>query len=508
VDVGAGEPGTAFIPKEVPMNRLNTLCRRGAAAGWLAVLLVLLGCSTNPATGKRQLALISEQQEIAMGLEADQQVQQQLGLYPDNELQAYVNRVGQKLAAASERPSLQWTFRVVDDPVVNAFALPGGHIYVTRGLLTHLTSEAELASVMGHEIGHVTARHSVEQMSKAQLAQIGLIAGMIVKPELANYSDLASTGLQLMFLKFSRDDERQADDLGLRYMYQQNYDPREMPQVFETLRRVSAQQGEGRIPGWLATHPTEEARIKTISSKVANLNVSGNRIVNREGYIKQLDNVVFGPNPREGYFVGNTFIQPDLGIQIRFPQGWKTSNEKQAVGAISPNQDAVVVVTLSDQRSPQAAAQQFFSQQGIQEGQTLRTDLGGLPAVARIFGAQTQSGNIQGIAAFAEKSGKVYRILGYTVAQNWSRYEDLLSSSLSSFGPVTDRQALNVQPKRVDVVSLPSSMTLEEFARRYPSTVDLATLAIINQADPSTRFPAGTEVKRVVGGELPAEQGR
>jgi predicted Zn-dependent protease len=491
------------------MYRLNTLSRRTAVAGWLAALLVLLSCSTNPATGKRQLALISEEQEIAMGREADQQVQQQLGLYNDAELQAYVNRVGQKLAAASERPKLQWTFRVVDDPVVNAFALPGGHIYVTRGLLTHLTSEAELASVLGHEIGHVTARHSVEQMSKAQLAQIGLIAGMIVKPELANYGDLVNTGLQLMFLKFSRDDERQADDLGLGYMYRQSYDPREMPQVFETLRRVSAQQGSGgRLPGWLATHPTEEARIRTISSEVAKLDVSGNRIVNREGYVKQLDNVVFGPNPREGYFVGSTFIQPELGIQIRFPQGWKTSNEKQAVGAISPNQDAIVVVSLSDQRSAQAAAQQFFSQQGIQQGQTLRTDLGGLPAVARTFGVQTQSGEIEGIAAFAEKDGKVFRILGYTTSQNFRRYNDVLSSSLGSFGRVTDRAALNVEPKRVDVVSLPSPMTLEEFMRKYPSTVDTQTVAIINQADANTRFPAGTEVKRVVGGELPTQESR
>ena len=162
----------------------TTLWRRGTALGSAAALSLLLGCATNPATGKPQLALISEQQEIELGRQNDQQVQQQLGLYPDPRLQDYVNRVGQKLAAASERPNLAWTFRVVDDPVVNAFALPGGHIYVTRGLMTHLTSEAELAAVLGHEIGHVTARHSVEQMSKQQLAQIGLLAGAILSPEL------------------------------------------------------------------------------------------------------------------------------------------------------------------------------------------------------------------------------------------------------------------------------------------------------------------------------------
>ena len=498
------------------MERLSTMWRRGAGAGCLAALLVLASCSTNPATGKSQVALISEQQEIAMGKEADTQIQQQLGLYADPELQAYVNRVGQKLAAASERPNLPWSFRVVDDPVVNAFALPGGFIYVTRGLLTHLTSEAELASVLGHEIGHVTGRHSVEQMSKAQLAQIGLIAGAIFRPELANqYGGLAQQGLQLLFLKHGRDDERQADDLGLRYMNQQSYDPREMPPVFATLQRVSAQQQRqqglqgGRIPNWLATHPSEEERIRTISGKVAQIGGDfSNRTVNREGYLKALDNVVFGQNPREGYFVGNTFIQPDLGFQIRFPEGWKGSNQKASVGAVSPNQDAVVVVSLSSQGSPQQAAQQFFSQQGIQAGQALQADLGGLPAVARSFGAQTQQGSLEGIAAFAEHNNKVYQILGYTSAQNWRRYGDAISGSLGSFERVTDRQALDVQPKRVDVVSIANAMTLDEFARRYPSTVDMETLAIINQADSNTRFPAGAEVKRVVGGNLPAERGR
>ncbi|HSK78985.1 MAG TPA: M48 family metalloprotease [Thermoanaerobaculia bacterium] len=494
------------------MVRPNTIWKRGTVPALLAGLLMLAGCSTNPATGKRQIALISEQQEVAMGREADQQVGQQLGLYPDDELQRYVNQLGQKLAAASERPDLPWTFRVVDDPVVNAFAFPGGYIYVTRGLLTHLTSEAELVSVLGHEIGHVTGRHSVEQMSKAQLAQVGLIAGMIVSPELAQqYGQLAQAGLQLMFLKYGRDDEREADDLGLRYMYGEGYDPREMPQVFDVLRRVSEQQGAGRVPGWMSTHPAPENRIQRINEQIAQLGgIDRNRTVARDRYLAQVDNVVFGQNPREGYFQGNLFVQPELGIQIRFPQGWKMSNQKQAVGAISPNQDAIVVVTLSGQRSPEAAAQQFFSQQGVQQGQSLRADLGGLPAVARVFGAQTQQGELQGVVAFTEHDNRVYQIMGYTTANRWRSYSDVLSGAVGTFERVTDRRLLNVEPKRLDVVSLPSAMTLEEFARRYPSTVDLQTLAIINQANGDTRFPAGTEVKRVVGGELPrsASMGR
>jgi len=474
-----------------------------AVGGVLLGALALPSCSTNPATGKSQLALVSEQQEVAMGKEADQQISQQLGLYPDEELQAYVNRLGQKLAASSERPNLPWTFRVVDDPVVNAFALPGGYIYVTRGLLTHLTSEAELVSVLGHEIGHVTGRHSVEQMSKQQLAQVGLIAGMILKPELAeSYGSLAQQGLGLLFLKYGRDDEREADDLGLRYLNQGSYDPREMSPVFETLGRVSQQQGQGRVPNWLATHPAPEDRVQRINAQVAKLGTDfTGRTVGRERYLQSIDNVVFGPNPREGYFQGNTFIHPELAFQIRFPEGWKTSNQKAAVGATSPNQDAIVMLRLAPGSSPQEAARAFFSQQGIQQGEPVRANLSGLPAVTSTFGVQGQQGNLIGVASFVESAGKVYQILGYTTESNWGRYDDLLSNSIGTFSRVTDRKALDVQPRRVDVVSLPSAMTLQEFARRYPSTVDLTTLAIINQAEASTNFPAGQELKRVVGGE-------
>ncbi|HYU34903.1 MAG TPA: M48 family metalloprotease [Thermoanaerobaculia bacterium] len=471
-----------------------------SVAALMACALFLASCSTNPATGKHQLAFIGEDQEIAMGREAAQQAAQSIGLYQDDQLQAYVSRVGKQLAANSERPNLPWTFQVVDDPSVNAFALPGGFIFVTRGLLTHLTSEAELASVVGHEIGHVTARHSVEQMSKAQLAQIGLIAGMVLRPELANYGDLAQTGLQLLFLKYSRDDESQADDLGLRYMVRGNYDAREMPQVFETLRRVSQKESQGgRVPNWLLTHPTEEARIQRIGSEVAKLNRDfSNATVGRESYLRSVDNVVFGQNPREGYFRGNTFIHPELGFQIQFPQGWKTSNQKQTVGAISPREDAVVVVTLSDSSSPQQAAQQFFSQQGIVQGQSLQGS--GMPAVTRTFGVQRgQSGDLEGVATFVEHGNRVYQILGYTLANRWSGYNNDLQSALASFSQVSDRRLLSVEPQRLDIVTLPNAMTLQEFASRYPSSVDLQTLAIINQAEPGTRFPAGTEVKRVVG---------
>lgn len=487
------------------MHGIGTL-RHGTAAALLALAFAAAACSTNPATGKKQLAMMGQGQEVEMGRQADQEIAATMGLYPDEKVQAYVDRIGKALAAKSERPDLPWTFRVLDDPIVNAFALPGGYVYVTRGLMTHLTSEAELASVLGHEIGHITGRHTVERLSKTQLASLGLAVGMILQPELRNYGDLAQAGLGLLFLKYSRDDEREADSLGLRYLSAGDYDPQEMVEVFDVLRRVSAQQKQGRVPGWLATHPTPEDRIQRISAAVAKLPDPGDdRIVARERYLQAVDGVVFGDNPREGYFRGNTFIQPELGFQITFPPGWKPSNQKQAVGAISPGEDAVVVLTLSGRSSPEQAAREFFSQQGVQQGPALRASIGGLPAVANVFGvARQQQASLQGIAAFVELGGKVYQLLGYTTENRWNGYDAVLSGAIASFERVTDRRALDVQPKRVDVVTLPSAMTLEEFARRYPSTVDLETLAIINHLEGNERIPAGTEVKRVVGGELPA----
>src|SRR5256884_6093923 len=256
----------------------------------LAALAALAaGCAVNPATGSRQLMLVSESQEIALGRDYEPQVAGSIGIYSDSGLQRYIQQFGARLAASSERPNLPWSFRVVDDPVVNAFALPGGFIYVTRGILAHLNSEAELAGVVGHEIGHVTARHSASQMTKQQLAQVGLVVGSIASSEFGRYAGLASQALGVLFLKYSRDHERQADDLGLRYLRRVNYDPREMPHVFEMLTRVSQAQGGGRVPEWLATHPDLENRGGRIAQEAAAPPQSfSGAAVNRDAYPRPL----------------------------------------------------------------------------------------------------------------------------------------------------------------------------------------------------------------------------
>ncbi|HEX6559728.1 MAG TPA: M48 family metallopeptidase, partial [Longimicrobiales bacterium] len=216
----------------------------------LSTASLVAACATNPVTGHREISLVSESQEIQMGQQAAQEVEHSIGLVDNSALQSYVSSVGGRLAKASQRPNLPWTFKVVDDPTPNAFALPGGPVYVTRGLMDMMDSEAELATVLGHEIGHITARHTAQQITKSQFAQLFAVAGMILVPQLQNFGGLLSTGMQLLFLKYSRDNERQADELGFGYALNQNYDVTQMSKVFVALQRIGEVEGASGIPSW------------------------------------------------------------------------------------------------------------------------------------------------------------------------------------------------------------------------------------------------------------------
>ncbi len=355
------------------------------------------GCARNPVTGKNELSLVSEDQEIQMGKEAAAQVQQSIGYYNDPALQAYVSGIGMKMAKASERPNLPWEFHVVNDASVNAFALPGGFIFVTRGLMTAINDEAELATVVGHEIGHVTNRHSVQQMSKAELAQVGLGIGSILSSDVARLAGLASQGLGLLFLKYSRDAENQADKAGFRYALNQNYDVSEMANVFQTLDRMSQSSGGGKLPEWLSTHPDPGTRVQNTEQRLDTLSRSlANTITNRDVYLQHIAGLTYGEDPRQGFFEGSTFYHPDLRFQLTYPQGWQTQNAPDAVVAMSPQQDAIIQLGLAGQTPPQQAAQQFLSQQGVQAGNTSTQPVNGLPAASGYFQAQTRAGHDPG----------------------------------------------------------------------------------------------------------------
>jgi len=488
---------SAFISLARPTS---LLAGTGLAAG------LLLNCARNPVTGKSELSLVSEQQEIQMGQEAAKDVANSIGLYKDPNLESYVAGIGKRMAAVSERPNLPWEFHVVDDASVNAFALPGGFIYVTRGLLASINDEAELATVVGHEIGHVTNRHSVQQISKAQLAQLGLGIGSIISSDIARFGQLASAGLSILFLKYSRDAENQADKAGFRYALNQNYDVREMSKVFETLDRLSQVGGGGKLPEWLSTHPNPENRIEHIEQFLDTLHRDPSKgIVNREGYIQHVQGIVYGQDPRQGYFEGTHFYHPQMRFQLEFPQGWQVQNNPAAVASMSPNQDAIVQLGLAGNASPQQAAQQFLSQQGVQAGQASTSNINGLPAASSYFQAQTEQGTIQGIVSFISYGGTTFGLMGYTPAGKLNSYEQLFLNTIRSFGELRDPSKINVSPAKVELVKLNRSMTLEQFNSQYPSTIPIEELAIINEVqEPSTQLQAGRTVKRVVGGVRPA----
>jgi len=470
---------------------------------WTFLLPLVAACATNPVTGKPELSLVSEQQEIQMGQQGAQQVAQEVGLIKDQALQNYVQSVGSAIATKSERPNLPWTFRAVDDPSPNAFALPGGYVFVTRGLLDLMNNEAELASVLGHEIGHVTARHSVHQMSEQQLAQLALGVGAILSPTVAQLGEAASQGLGLLFLKYSRDDESQADDLGFRYALNQGYDVRYMDDVFRSLQRIEESSKQSPLPTWLQTHPGEADRIQAIDKKLAQLqpNQLANARVNASQYLQRVNGLVYGADPRNGFFQGNTFYHPDLRFQITLPSGWQGQNLAQAVMAVSPQQDAMIQLTLAQGNSPENAARTFLSQQGIQAGQASQQTVNGVPAVASTFQAQTEQGVIQGLAAFFTYNGATYQVLAYAPAQRYSAYEAAFRQSLGSFAPVSDSRVLNVQPNKINIVTVQQPTSLAAFNQRTPSTIPLAELAIVNQVeDPNKPLPAGTPVKQVTGG--------
>jgi predicted Zn-dependent protease len=462
----------------------------------------ITSCAVNPVTGERELALISERQEIEIGRSADPDITRALGLYDDPEWQRYVQDVGERRARRSERPELPWTIRVLDDPTVNAFALPGGYLYLTRGILTHFSSEAEMAGVLGHEIGHVTARHGVRQMSRAGLAQLGLGVGMVLFPELEGLGQLAGAGLGLLFLSYGRDDERQADDLGLRYMTDQGYDPTEMAATFEMLARASGAESGSGIPSFLSTHPDPLSRRDRILARVEAGEVSGERVARQE-YLQRLDGMVFGPNPREGYFRDGLFLHPDMAFQIAFPSGWRGLNQRHAVQAVHPEQDAVLVLELAEQPSARAGLDAFLGQDGITGGGLSAAPVNGLPAARAEFRARTQEMTLLGVAVFVEHGGRVFRILGYTTEARWGARQQALRGSPLTFQRVTDRAVLDVEPNRIQLVRTDGPMTLEQFYQRHPSAVPIEVIGTINRVQPGETIPAGTLVKRVAGQPLP-----
>ena len=473
----------------------------------LIALLSFWSCARNPVTGKRQIVLISESQEIAIGVQSHVQAQDEYGFVDLPAVQAYVQQTGRTLSAVSHRPNLDWHFTVADSPVVNAFAIPGGYVYFTRGILAYINNEAELAGVMGHEIGHVTARHSVSQMTKSQFAQLGLGAASVFSPGVGRLSGLADSALGVWFLKFGRDDERQADQLGVEYAARAGYDPREVSNFFDVLRRLGEAGDKETIPGWLSTHPDPGERVQATRAAaqqwIVQLGLTPERMkVNRDAYLRSIDRVVFGTNPREGFTEEGRFYHPELQFQITFPSGWQVENTRTAVYAMDADKGAQI--QLKQANVPAGTSAEAYARQLAAKGTTPQsggtTTINGNRAYLGLYAMARQGGSaLPVLAAFIEYRQKLYEFVG--VMSSLSRYRSTVEMVIRSFDRLDNERILAMQPDRLKIYTAQQGDTLEILADRYQNPrVTADDLAILNRLAASQPITPGRLVKVVEKG--------
>jgi len=473
----------------------------------LAGCLLAVACATNPVTGKREVSFMSEAQEIQIGRELDTETQREMGVYTDRALQEYVEEIGQRLARNSHRPNLPWQFTVVDVPAINAFALPGGYIYITRGILAYLDNEAQLAGVLGHEIGHVTARHAAQAYTRATQAGLAVLLGSIFVPAVRPFGDLAQTGLGVLFLKYGRGDELEADRLGAEYAGKTGWEPAAVPEFLTTLGRVGELSDSRGVPNWLSTHPDPENRVQQIQATVTQVktaNAAQQWSVNRDVYLSRIDGIIFGDNPREGIVRGNAFLHPDLRFALEFPKEWDVTNGKEQVVAKMPGQEAYVLLHIVEQpqgRTIEEIADRSMKQAGFREMSGGRTTINGLDAYLGTYeGSLSQVGRVTMRAAHIQQGRTVYLVAGLAQPQLYPKVEEALAASVRSFRELSRGEADNIQPNRIALYTARAGDTWQSIAERQSgANVKASTLAIMNNHDVADQPRAGEKLKIVVG---------
>jgi predicted Zn-dependent protease len=468
-------------------------------------LLVAAACATNPATGQRQLSFMSEEKEIALGQENDAQVRTEMGSYGDRALQEYATSIGLKLAMNSERPGLPWHFTVADVPAVNAFALPGGYIYITRGILPFLDDESQLAGVLGHEIGHVTARHAASQYSKSVLSQIGLLAAAVAAPGGQAIAEGGGAGLQLLLLKNSRDDEAQADGLGVRYASRAGWDPAGIPRMLTTLGRIEETSDSKGVPNWLETHPQPEDRVQRVQAAVRDAEASDRKFkTDRDAYLQRMKGLVWGDSPEQGIVRGSSFLHKGLRFTFEFPVGWSIQNGQTQVTAKQPGGQPVIV--LEQVRRPQGrtiddTAIITMQNAGFRQIDGGAATINGVPAYLGTYAGASQSlGRVQVRALFIRHNESVYLVAGVAPLEAYPAVSSTFTKSLESFRAMSAADAERLQPNRIDLYTARQGDTWQSIAERQSKgIVKATTLAIMNGHPVNDQPPPGERLKIVVG---------
>jgi predicted Zn-dependent protease len=482
--------------------------KRVSATVLLAALIAIVGCVTNPVTGKKEIMLIPESVEIDMGESTDAAIQSEYGLYTDPELTAYVDRISRRMVPYTHRNKLDYHFAVLDTPIENAFAAPGGYIYVTRGLLAMANTEAEIATVLAHELGHVNARHSARQMSRQLLILGGLIVGSVLSEDIQKVAPFLVVGMQVLFLKFSRDDEYQADSLGVLYSRKAGYSPAQMVPFFQSIQKLEEDAGGGvRPPNFLSTHPLTQKRIDEVKKMLVPMDSEMDII--RDDFLRRMDGLVVGENPRQGYVEGSAFYCPDLKFMFAVPEGWTIQNTPRQVVAAPKDEKAAMILTAEtaakDLQTYQKEQLQRFSDAQVSEIRSGGRRINGLSAFRGSYyvspkpaegetvdEAKTNAVDIECI----QKDNTIFTFIALTSKGDYPNYGPAIDRTVQSFQRLTDPNRLNVQPMKLKVVQAGQAMALRDFLKeRNVSEKRWNRIAFINSVKLEESLAAGQLVK-------------
>ena len=469
------------------------------------LILFIPSCAINPVTGKKQLMLMTESQELALGAQYDPTVLSTFGVYDSPEILAFITEKGKEIGKISHRPELDYHFRILDSPVINAFAVPGGYVYFTRGILAQFNNEAELIGVLGHEIGHITARHSASQQSKQQLGQLLLMGGMIASEKFREFGMYAMQGMELLFLKFSRDNERESDRLGVEYTSKIGYDANEMGNFFNVLNKMQMESDHAGVPTFMSTHPDPGERYQSVKSLTRVWQDSLKRsewAVNPESYLRMIDGLVYGEDPRQGFVENNVFYHPAMKFKYPVPSGWQLQNSPIQVQMAPADGNALMIFTIAPQKTLEEAGQKTLQDLNLTVLDSKKTTVNGFPAIAAISQQESQNQEtgaqqvIKVISYLIEYNGRILVFHGVAGEENFNAYYRTFETTMLNFDRLSDPSKLNVKPKRINVKAAPRSGTLENTFKSFGIQQNLhSELALLNNMELSDVVKQGTLIK-------------
>jgi predicted Zn-dependent protease len=485
----------------------NSLLRTALLAAFAAA--TLSGCATNPVTGRPDLVLQSESGEINRAKEVHPMLLQQFGgPYQDARVQAYVNDVGQRAAKVSHRPELQYTFTVLDSEDINAFTTGGGYVYITRGIMSFLNSEAELAAVLGHEIGHVTARHPVRQQSQSTLAGIGAAAIGVFTGSgdiagLANYAGAA------IIRGYGRDQELEADRLGAEYLAEVGMDPDHMIDVVRLLKnqelfeiqRAREEKREPRVyHGVFSTHPDNDQRLREVVKAAEKLHSDSPKAeAGQENYLKIIQGMPFGTSRAQGVLKGNRFYHADLGITIAFPSGWTVENQANRLVAVSPQKDSVLQMQ-TQAPPPNTGPREFLSRMLARSsgGQAEALEVNGLQAHTTVVrAAQTPFGVGPARYTVIYYNNLAYIFAGASKASSSVPAADpMFTTTISTFRRLKQNEFALAEPFKIKTIRATESTRIADLAKSSPiKKYPVETLRLLNDLYPDKEPKPGQLLK-------------